>query len=245
MLAAELAFRLSADLGVESVDDVWEEIERVSTAHAGITLEVLRSKAGDDGVLAPIPAHIAAAAEGTPVTIAGAAEETADQAGAETAAGDDASGDEAAVDDAGDEGDADGAAGDAVAEPVASPRPEMLTFTAPARHEAPARDSYSLRLLAVRSLYDAGTLVGSAPSLSGLAPGSRLLVNGAALERLGVADGTVVKVSSSRGSLTAAAYTDARLPAGAALLHVNQPGIDPGELIDATAAVTEVRLETV
>ena len=41
MLAAELAYRLEADLGLESVDGIWDEIERVAPAHAGITRRLL------------------------------------------------------------------------------------------------------------------------------------------------------------------------------------------------------------
>src|SRR5690606_5282444 len=43
MLAAELAFRLGADLGVTSVEDVWDEIERTAPAHVGVTRALLEA----------------------------------------------------------------------------------------------------------------------------------------------------------------------------------------------------------
>ena len=49
MIAAELAFRLGADLGFTSPAEVWAEIERLSPAHAGITLEALDQE--PDGLL--------------------------------------------------------------------------------------------------------------------------------------------------------------------------------------------------
>ena len=38
MIAAELALRLGADLGLESIDGVWDEIERLAPSHAGVTV---------------------------------------------------------------------------------------------------------------------------------------------------------------------------------------------------------------
>jgi len=100
--------------------------------------------------------------------------------------------------------------------------------------------------VAARKLYDKGTLVAKSPSLAGLAPGTELRVNPADLERLGVGGGTEVKVTSSRTSTTLVATADPTLPKGTALLHVNQPdGPDAGAFIDAAAAVTEIRVETV
>ena len=58
-IAAELAFRLGADLGLESVRGAWEEIERLAPSYAGITFEVLAVAATRDGVLMPLdPAQL-------------------------------------------------------------------------------------------------------------------------------------------------------------------------------------------
>jgi NADH-quinone oxidoreductase subunit G len=54
MIAVELATRLGADLGFESVDDIWSEIEAVVPTHHGITKSALQDKANQDGVIAPL-----------------------------------------------------------------------------------------------------------------------------------------------------------------------------------------------
>jgi anaerobic selenocysteine-containing dehydrogenase len=129
---------------------------------------------------------------------------------------------------------------------AANPTPAVqpMTWQRPSRYDTPARDSYSLRLLATRKLYDRGTLLQHAPSLAGLAPGTELRVSASDLERLGVSHGGRVKVSSSRGSLTLDARADPSLPKGTAQLYVNQPGPDPAVLIDAAAPVTDIRIES-
>jgi predicted molibdopterin-dependent oxidoreductase YjgC len=230
MVAAELAYRLHADLGLESVDDIWDEIERVAPAHAGVTRELLHSRAGTDGVLVPLRPEVVLAAQGTPVRI---------QSGAATVEPDRPEEVSAPV--------AEGLEADAEptvpAEPPA-PAVAPMTWRRPARYDTPARDSYSLRLVATRKLYDQGTLVQHAPSLAELAPGTELRVSSSDLERLGVPDGGRVKVSSARGALTVDARVDPSLPKGTAHLYVNQPGPDPTVLIDVTAPVTDIRMES-
>ncbi len=49
-IAAEIAWRLGADLGLESVEGIWAEITAVAPSHAGLTLDDV---AGPDGALAP------------------------------------------------------------------------------------------------------------------------------------------------------------------------------------------------
>ncbi len=121
-----------------------------------------------------------------------------------------------------------------------------MAYTPPAPYRAPALDGYSLRLAAIRRLYDTGTMLRHAPSMADLASGSALTVNPTDLERLGVADGGRVKVSSARSSFQTDAQADASLPKGVAVLVVNQlEGPNPYELIDATQPVTDIRVETV
>jgi len=222
MLAAELAFRLGSDLGVDSVEAIWDEIERLSPAHAGITRALLDSPAGSDGILAPLRPEVAAAVEGTPVEINGAAEQ-----------GSDAQGVDAAEEDAAADGEA---AGDG--------RPAMLTWAPRPAWTAPAVDAYSLRLVTARKLYDHGTLVQHSPSLAALSPGGRLLVNPYDLDRLGVADGGAVNVTSARASTHLEAHASTAVPRGAAALVWGQEDARPNVLIDARAPVTEIRVET-
>lgn len=52
-IAVDLADRLGSDLGFDSVEGIWNEIETVSAAHAGITRAVLDQAGNADGILAP------------------------------------------------------------------------------------------------------------------------------------------------------------------------------------------------
>jgi hypothetical protein len=52
-----------------------------------------------------------------------------------------------------------------------------------------------------------------------------------------------VRVTGSRSTLTMSAVADAGVPRGTAQLMWNQPG-DAADLIDVTAPVTDVRVET-
>jgi NADH-quinone oxidoreductase subunit G len=52
MIAAELAFRLGGDLGLDSVEAIWDEIERLAPSHHGLTRARLASAEGLDGILA-------------------------------------------------------------------------------------------------------------------------------------------------------------------------------------------------
>jgi NADH-quinone oxidoreductase subunit G len=55
-IAADLAFRLGADLGLESIEQIGEEIERVAPAFAGL-LHDLAAPSGADGVLVSLPSR--------------------------------------------------------------------------------------------------------------------------------------------------------------------------------------------
>jgi len=129
-------------------------------------------------------------------------------------------------------------------EPAGPVRPTAVAFTAPSHYGAPAVDAYSLRLVTYRKLYDQGTLVQAAPSLAGLAAGGDIAANPADLDRLGVAVGDKVKLSSPRGTLTVAITPDASIPVGTLAMVIGQGDPSPAVLIDASASVTEVRVET-
>ena len=122
--------------------------------------------------------------------------------------------------------------------------PALVTFAGGPAAEPPALDRYSLRLVASRKLYDEGVLVGHAPALDGLAPGSILRVNPYDFERLGVGEGTQVRLHSSRADLRVEIAADPGVPRGAAAVYFNQPGLHAAALIDAAERVTDVRVET-
>ena len=251
MIAAELAFRLGADLGFTTIDEIWEEIERLSPVHAGMTVEVLGAE--PDGVLVgrSTPPHSSHPADADPASTpaseasaaAGRADAATDREEAQVHEADAtvAEADEVAKGDA-----TDAEPADEVAEPVvpAGPtRPEPVTFEAPS-FSAPAVDAYSLRLVTTRRLYDHGTLVSKSPSLAELSRPGSLLANPSDLERLGVVDGDDVTVISSKGQMTTPVRINDLIPAGTVVLSWNQGEPSPNVLIDSAAGVTEVRLET-
>ena len=325
-IAAELAYLLGADLGFETVEAVWDEIEALSPMHHGITGAALvdlpdglvtgrQEGFGALGVTAAAErdaakAEAIAAAEQA-ATEAEAAHEravadaaaAAEQAGAAktaaaeaktTASDTEKAGKDALAaaeaDDADDEVKAAGAEAasaleqaQAAAEQAAAAEaeakaasetakeaataaetastearasadaeaapPEGPTFPAvvdptTSGYAAPAIDAYSLRVVTARRLYDRGTMVSKAPSLANLGGESSARVNPADLERLGVVDGDTVALTSSRGTLTTPITSDLTVPAGTVVLTWNQGDPSPNALIDATAPVTEVRLET-
>ena len=197
IIAAEIARRLGADLGVESVAALQAEIAANAPAYAGVTAALLESPAAADGLVVPLPRP---AADPPPM--------------AETQV-------------------------TAVVGP-----PDLLAFEPTQATDLAPLDSYSLRLVATRKLYDRGTLVSHATSLAKLAPGTILRVNPYDFDRLGVAAGDRVRLRSSRATLTAEISVDAGVPRGAASVVFNQPGLHVAALIDAAERVTDVRVET-
>jgi NADH-quinone oxidoreductase subunit G len=121
--------------------------------------------------------------------------------------------------------------------------PATIVWQPPPRSEPVALDSYSLRLIATRKLYDDGVLVQNSPALAGLAPGTRVTVNPYDFDRLGVPQSSRVRVSSPRGRVTLDIDVDAGVPRGCAALVFNQPTVDVATLIDASTRVTDVRIE--
>jgi NADH-quinone oxidoreductase subunit G len=55
IIAAELARLLGSDLQLESLDDIWDEIEELAPSHRGLTMDVLAKLASSDGVVVPLP----------------------------------------------------------------------------------------------------------------------------------------------------------------------------------------------
>ncbi len=267
MVAAELAHRLGADLGFTDEAEIWAEIERVSAVHEGLTFAALDAE--PDGLLAGRSVEAAAAPEAEPETeadgedatpagedaaahaeaadaaVEAAAADTVEEAQAAEAEAIEATADAVAADDA-DPDDADPeAAAPSAPEPAAPGRPRPSTF-APPVVELPALpvDAYSLRLVVARRLYDTGTQVAHAPSLSGLVPGGVLAANPSDLDRLGVGEGDQVRVSSAHGAITSPVHPDAGVPVGTAVLRWAQPGESPAELVELGTTITEVRVET-
>jgi NADH-quinone oxidoreductase subunit G len=219
-IAADLAFRLGADLGLESIGQIGEEIERVAPAFAGL-LHDLAAPNGADGVLVSLPSRSNGETAGA--TTDGTADETKGETEDETA-------DEPAA------GSVAGAT-DPAAGIVGVSLPDWRVI------DPPLLDAYSLRLVVRRKLYDRGTLVQHSPSLAGLAERATLRLHPQDFDRLGIVHGDDVRVTSSRGHVTVAARPDPAVPRGVAVLDANKAGGRANVLIDANTPVTDVRVE--
>ena len=119
---------------------------------------------------------------------------------------------------------------------------------APTRRSAPSVDSYSLRLVSSRRLYDLGAAVAGSPSLAPLVEEAVVRANPYDLDRLGVSTGDRVRIRSPRTALELAVASDPGLARGTVAVDFNLASAGngtnaAGSLIDATALVNDVRLE--
>ena len=261
VIASELATRLGVDLGFSSLDDIWAEISRISPLHRGVTYEALVGSNARDGLVVPgdrdatrsrpnprpldpmADPGISSAELHTvaPTAMLHAAVSTVPEPDGQAplpAAAVSATGGPAAPT----------LASAAQPEPGAPLPPVMPVMLAPPAAPAggadtPTGNEQALRLVARRTLWDAGTQVQSVPALAGLHPASRLVVHPSVLAATGTADGELVRVTSGRGSLLLAASGDPTLPPGTVLVPWNLPGSHAADLIDASASFTEVVVE--
>jgi len=238
MIAAELAVHLDSDLHLDSAAEVWDEIERLAPAYRGITRAVLDAPGAADGVVAPLvatPVSLLRRNDTAPLDpIAFPGVESVERQGAPPRAGL-AETPSAAL----------GVAARATANEGAPPAVLAGPVALDVPHVAPT-DRYSLRLVAGRRLYDLGAAVGATPALADLVGEATLRVNPHDLDDLGVAAGGDVRVRTARTSLVVPAVPDPSLPRRVVAADVNVPLADGtvGDLIDTTAPVTELRLET-
>ncbi len=111
--------------------------------------------------------------------------------------------------------------------------------------ELPGRDQWTFRLVATHRLYDQGTILQHCESSAGLAAEPVAALSPHDFDTMGIPDGGLVKVTSTRGaSLTLPAVSDPGLPRGSVGLDVNLADAAVNRLIDAAAPVTDVRVET-
>jgi NADH-quinone oxidoreductase subunit G len=237
MIAAELAAALGSDLGLASDNDLSDELARTAPAYAGLTQQVLHSDVAHDGILVPLTGnedHRDDVSPIDPVALPGV--ESVERQGAPPRVGTGAS-------DPASEQRSD----------LGSP-PPLLSGTGTGGTEPlqiPQADSYSLRLVSGRRLYDAGSSVTGSPSLTPLVPTLVARANPYDLDRLGAKTGDRVKVRSARGELTLAAESDEGVARGVVAIDFNVPGGESAPpnavatLIDSRQLVTDVRLESV
>jgi NADH-quinone oxidoreductase subunit G len=126
-------------------------------------------------------------------------------------------------------------------------RPAMLRPlpAPPATPAAAAGGGDRLALVAVRTLWDAGTMAAHSPHLSPLPAPSTVRVNPADARRLGLTAGVRVNVRSPRGRVVLPVALEPGVPEGSVVVPFNQPGVSAATLIDASAAVTMVDLQAV
>jgi NADH-quinone oxidoreductase subunit G len=105
-------------------------------------------------------------------------------------------------------------------------------------------NGYDHRLVVSRKLYDRAVSTQLAPSLAGLAAGVGVHLHPLDLDRLGVSDGTPLKVTSGGGSVVLDAIADTGVPRGTAWVPFNQANVSAADLLSTSARVTDVRIET-
>jgi len=230
MIAAALAEALGEDLGFASADGVWEEVEQLAAAHRGVTPAVLESAGAHDGVVVPLRAGRARRVVPIdPIAIPGV--DSVERQGAPPRVG---------VTEA-----------DEWPEPAATSDALPALLSGPGSPDAPhvpPPDSYALRLVSGRRLYDGGTAVSASASLAPLAPSAVARANPYDLDRLGLATGDEATVRAARRSVRLPVASDRGVPRGVLVVDFNLRG--GGEtnvaatLIDATAVVNDVRLES-
>ncbi|HEX4979333.1 MAG TPA: NADH-quinone oxidoreductase subunit NuoG [Acidimicrobiales bacterium] len=235
MIAVELAARLGADLGFGSLDEIWDEVQRVSPAHAGLGRGVLSDRRHRDGVLVPLGSE-APRGDAADVDASADPSSTPGVLHAETQG-------ETLLEGHADPKPADESTGAADTTPGAGVPLVEWTPTAPPVREPPP-DAYALRLVGVRKLYDDGITVSVSPSLAPLVKEPVLRVHPHDLDRLGVRTGGTVRLRSKGFATTITVEADDLQPRGSAVLPINLPGIDTGSLIDVDAPVNTVGIET-
>jgi len=235
-IASVLSDELGYDLAIGAVTDIAEEIERVAPAYRGFAPAFLDQVSGHDGLVVPLgaaPVHTVELID--PMATPGV--ESVERQGAPPRVGL-----------------TEGLSRELLAalhpDDAAEGAPPLLRRTAPAAVSIPPPDHYSLRLVSTRRLYDHGAGVVASPSLAALTPPLSALANPSDLARLGIGPGDRVRVSAPRGELTLLAEGDSGVPKGVLVIEFNvsdpdQPADNAvASLIDASAVVNEVRLES-
>jgi len=221
-IAAALADALGADLGLETVDAFAAEIAALAPSHRGLSAQLLAGASGD-GIIIPVgssPIHGAQPLD--PTAFPGVKAVTARPLGMEQAS---------------------------LPEGAPASGGAALLAAIPEAVSMPGPDGYALRLTVQRRLYDGGATVTNSPSLAPLVDGATVKVHPSALDRLGVASGTVVRLRSAAAHLDLPAISDKTVIKGTAVLSFNHATADhagnaAASLIDASAVVTDVRMET-
>jgi NADH-quinone oxidoreductase, chain G len=234
-IAAELALRLREDFDLATADEVQDEIARVAPAFAGVDAALLRR--ARDGAVLPLSQH------GDELVL-GRLSIPLNAPSWEPIAPGQVDTDNAAT--AGDPADRSSDSEASIPEASGPVAPELHIWDRAVRAPTrPGRDAYALRLVSSRVLYDGGVMTGATPSFGPLVRPAELRVNAQDRDRVGVGDGSAVRVTSARGQLDVAVRADAGVPAGTAILAWNLPDHPAAQLVDATSPITDVRMESI
>jgi NADH-quinone oxidoreductase subunit G len=261
-VAVELALRFGADFDLASVEEVQDEIAGIAPAHAGVDAFLLRR--ARDGVVLPLYEHpgelvLDAAAlavtdmswepirPGTHASEEGHASSIGTGVVESTGTGSTTTVKPGLTETEGPAAsDEDVAEVTAAAASAVEGAPALWSWEPAIKaRRVPPRDRYSLRLVAGRKLYDRGRVSAGSPSLAGLAPGAALLVHRKDLDRIGVPPGDEVRLTTARGTVTMPVRPDLDTPEGVCFIAFGQAGDGAADLIDITAPVTDVRVETI
>jgi NADH-quinone oxidoreductase subunit G len=138
----------------------------------------------------------------------------------------------------------------AAASPAALDEHPAGVLTAAATGALPAASSadappngYDYRLVVSRKLYDQAVNTAMSPSLAPLAIGAGAHLHPADFDKVGLAEGTEVTLTSTKGSVVLPLHPNAIVARGTVWAPFNQPGATVNELVDASAPVTDVRIE--
>ena len=232
MIATELSAVLGQDLGFGTCEEVTDVIAASVPTHTGATAALLASAPAADGVVVPLSGVMPAArAALDPTAVPGIS--SPDTVGLASFAG-------ATSSDATSTITGTGVAGISLSDLGAV---DLI--------DPPAPDSYSLRLVSTRTLYDGGSQVLASHSMAGLRPSAVANVNPYDLDRLGVTTGDevrlrtpratlIIKVAPDEGTLRGTVRMDFGVGVEGSDVHSNAVA----SLIDATSAVTDVRMES-
>ena len=220
-IPVELAARLGVDFDLETVDEIQDEIAALAPAFAGVDADLLRR--ARDGVVLPLADHAAEITFGPSGPVGRPSWEPI-PATPETPGPD-------------------------APDVAVTPTPPAVALHRWDGHGDPPAatltDAYSLRLVAGHALYGADAVVAATPHLAAFMDEPTLGISARDRDRLGVADGTLVRVTSARGSVDLPVRTDPRLVAGTAFIPVNVAGPGAPDLIDVATTVTDLRVESI
>ena len=236
MIAGELGARLGADVGFANVEEIWEEIETVSPLHAGVRNILLGSSAGRDGVVVGVSGGVAPSAPRPldPMADPGIASAEIHEIPSESLL--------AARMGAGVTPTAPNDGADIPPRLVFPLAPADPAAAGPAGiPEAPSVGT--LRLVATRTMWDAGTTLAHSPNLAPLAPEPVAGLHPTELEARGLFGGDEVTIRSPKGVLVGLRLiADPGLAPGTVAVGCNLAGASATALIDLSAAVTDVEI---